>query len=87
MRNLHNFIDEKHGKESLCLLWELESLQIKDNDYKNHNRFTLRYLSKDLVSVSAKLKSTIKTMRAKEIIHKAERQLLQEGVKAINNIF
>ena len=59
MRILHNFIKEKHGKESLHLLWECESLQIKDSDYKNHCRFTFRCLSKDLISVSVKLKSTI----------------------------
>ena len=76
MRNLCNFIEEKHGKESLCLLWEWESLDVKDSDYKNHCGFTLGCLSKDLIPVSFRLKSTINTRRAKQIIHKAERQLL-----------
>ena len=75
-------MEEKHGKESLCLLWEWECLQIKDNDYRNHCTFTL-CLIKDLIPV--RLKSTIITRRAKEIIHKAERQLLQDIVKGINS--
>ena len=72
MRNLQRFIEEKHGKESLHLPWEWEILQIKDSDYKNHDRFTLRCLRKDLVPVCVKLKSTIKSRRANQIINKAE---------------
>ena len=79
-------MEEKHGKESLHLLWEWESLQIKDSDYRNHHRFTLRCLSKDLILVSVRFKSTINTRRAKPIIHKAERQLPQDSIKAINCI-
>ena len=79
-------LKRKRWKESLCLLQEWESLQIKDSDCRIHCRFTFRCLSKDLIPVSVKLKSKIKTRRAKQIIHKAERQLLQDRVKAINNI-
>ena len=84
MRN--DFIKEKHGKESLCSLWEWESLESKDSDYRNHWRFTLRCLSKGLIPVSVRLISTINTRTAKQIIHKAERQLLQDRVKGINGI-
>ena len=83
---IHNFMEEKHGKESLHLLFEWEGLQIKDSDYRNHHRFTLTYLSKDFIPVSVRLKSTINTKRAKQIIHKAERRLLQDRVKAIISI-
>ena len=68
------------------LLWEWESLHTKDRDYKNQHRFTLRCLGKNLIAVSVKLASTIKTRRAKQIIHKVEGQLLQDRVKAINSI-
>ena len=34
-------MEEKHGKESLYLLQEWESLEAKDSDYRNHCRFTL----------------------------------------------
>ena len=56
------------------------------SDYKNHRIFTLRCLHKDLVPVSIKLKSTLTTSKARQIIRKAEKDLLQARVKAINNI-
>ena len=79
-------IEEKHGKQSLCLLQEWESLEIKDSDYRNHCRFTLRCFSKDLIPISVRLKSSINTGTAKHITHKAERQLLQDRVNGINSI-
>ena len=86
MRNLHKFIEEKHGKDSLHLLWEWESLEIKDSDYRNHWRFTSRCISKDLIPVSVKLRSTINIRTAKEIIQWAERQLLQDRAMGIIGI-
>ena len=56
------------------------------SDYRNHQRFTLRCLNKDLSPVSVRLKSTVNNKRAKQIIHRAERQLLQDRVKGINGI-
>ena len=43
-------------------------------------------LSKDLIPVSVRLKSTINTSKAKQIVYEAERQLLQDRVKGINGI-
>ena len=80
------FIEEKHGKESLCLLQEWESLEIKYSDYRNHQRFTLRSISKDLITVSVRLKSTINSRRAKQIIHRTEKQLFQDRVRGVNGI-
>ena len=68
------------------LLQEWESLEIKESDYRNHQRFTLRCIGNDVISVSVRLKSTINSRRAKQIIHRAERQLLQDTVKEINGI-
>ena len=63
-----------------------ERLQLKASDYKNHRIFTLRCLHKDLILASIKLKSTLKTEKARKIIRKAEKDLLQARVKAINRI-
>ena len=52
----------------------------------NHRIFTLRCVNKDLVPVSIKLKTTIKTEKARKITRKAERDLLQARVKSINSI-
>ena len=65
---------------------EWERLQLRSSDYKNHRIFSLRCLYKDLIPVSIKLKSTLDTSRAKQIIRKAEKDLLQARIKAINNI-
>ena len=64
---------------------EWERLQLRSSDYKNHRIFSLRCLHKDLVPVSIKIKSTLDTSKARQIIRKAEKDLLQARVKAINN--
>ena len=63
-----------------------ERLWLRASDYKNHRIFTLRCIHKDLILVKIKLKTTIKTDRAKKIVRKAEKDLLQARVKAINSI-
>ena len=54
-------------------------------DFANHQRFTLRCLAEDLVPVSICLKQSIRTPRGLQIIRKAERSLLNERVRSINN--
>ena len=86
MRNLHQIILQEYGLEVLHLFRDWERLQLRALDYKNHRIFTLRCIHKDLVPVSIKLKTTIKTDKAMKIIRNAERNLLQARVKAINSI-
>ena len=86
MRNLHQIILQEYGLEVQCLLRDWERLWLRASDYKNHRIFTLRCLHKDLVPVSIKLKSTLKTERAKKIVRKAEKDLIQARIKAINSI-
>ena len=54
-------------------------------DFENHCRFSLRCLSKDIIPVSVRLKSNIKTPKGRYIVKKAERALLNERVRSINN--
>ena len=68
------------------LFRDWERLQLRALYYKNHRIFTLKCIHKDLIPVSIKLKSTLKTERAKKIVRKAEKDLLQARVKAINSI-
>ena len=71
-------------------MWHLfrdwKRLQLRASNYKNHRIFTLRCLHKDLIPVSIKLKSTLITEKARKIIRKAEKDLLQARIKAINSI-
>ena len=86
MRNLHQILLQEYGLEASCLFRDWERLWLRASDYKNHRIFTLRCLHKDLIPVSIKLKSTLKTEKARKIIRKAEKDLLQARVKAINSI-
>ena len=86
MRNLHQIILQEYGLEAWHLFRDWKRLWLRESDYKNHRIFTLRCLHKDLVPVNTKLKSTLKTKRAKEIIRKAEKDLIQARIKAINSI-
>ena len=54
-------------------------------EFKNHRRFTLRCLSKGLIPVSIKLKTKVQTPKGNQIIRKAERMLMNERVRSINN--
>ena len=86
MKNLHLILLQQYGIEAWHLFRDWERLWLRDSDYKNHRIFTLRCLHKDLVPVSIKLKSTLKTVKARQIIKKAEKDLLQARVKAINTL-
>ena len=61
-------------------------MRLRSSDYKNHRIFSLRCIHKELILVSIKLKSTLDTPKARQIIRKAEKDLLQARIKAINNI-
>ena len=85
MRNLHLILLQEYGIEAQHLFRDWERLQLRASDYKNHKIFNLRCLHKDLVPVNIKLKSTLTTSKARQIIRKAEKDLLQARVKVINN--
>ena len=86
MRNLHLILHQEFGIEAKHLFREWERLRLRSSDYTNHRIFSLRCLYKDLIPVSIKLKSTLDTSRARQIIRKVEKDLLQARIKAINNI-
>ena len=86
MRNLHQILLQEYGVEVWCLFRDWERLRLRASDYKNHRIFTLRCIHKDLVPISIKLKTTIKSVKARQIIRKAEKDLLQTRVKAINSV-
>ena len=86
MRNLHKFILENYRIESLRLPRDWEKFQLRQCDYKNHRIFTIRCIHSELAPVSIKLKSTLKSERAKKILRMGEKQLLQTRFKSINSL-
>ena len=86
MRNVNNILLQEDGIEVQRLFRLWEKLRIRASEYKNHRIFTLRCLHNDLIPVSIKLKSTLKSTRANKILRKAEKDLLQARIKTINFI-
>ena len=85
MRNIHSYLVSEYGKESVEIYWRWEIYEYKMVDFQNHRCFSLRCLSKDVIPTSVRLKSNIRTPKAKYIIRKAERALLNERIRSINN--
>ena len=85
MRSLHAFIKEKFGQRSIFLMWQWENLEKKMANYRNHQRFTIKCLKKEVIPVSIRLKTNIKTSKGLQIIGRAEKQLLNECIRSINN--
>ena len=85
MRNIHTYIESEYGKENDQIFRHWEKLEYKMADFENHQRFSLRCLSKDIIPVSVRLKSNIKTSKGRYIVRKVERALLNERVRSINN--
>ena len=58
---------------------------LKISNYKNHRRFSPKYLRKAVIPVSLKLKNIIRTFRSDCIIYQVEKKLLNERIRNINN--
>ena len=76
---------QEYGQNNVKTFRQWEKLEIKIAEFKNHRRFTLRCLSKGLISVSIKLKTKVQTPKGKQILRKAERMFMNERVISINN--
>ena len=85
MRNIHALIGTEFGEENVTILRKWEQLEKKIADFSNHRRLTLRCMSQKITPTSLKLKSNIRTPRGKRILHGAEKQLVDECIRSINN--
>ena len=77
---------DKLSSTTVDLFKDWERFKLRDCNYRNHRILTLKCISKELVPVGIRLKTTIKTEKARKIIRKAEKDLLQARVKSINSI-
>ena len=71
--------------ENVRLFWQWKRLECKMVDFQNHRRFSLRCLSADIISVTIKLKSNIRSPKGYSIITKAEKVILNERIRTVNN--
>ena len=85
MRNIHTHLRSEYGIESVRLFHQWERIKGKMADFKNHRRFSLRCLSEAVILVSIKLRSDIRTPKVQYIIRRAEKALLNERIRSVNN--
>ena len=78
-------LGKEYDGESVKIFCQWEKYERKMADFANHRRFTLRCLSKGMVPVSIHLQRNVKTPKGLQIIKRAERALLNERVRSINN--
>ena len=71
--NVLAVIKQEYGWEGIFLMCKWEKLEKKMSDFRNHRRFTIKCLKNDLVPVSVRLKTNIRTTKGLEIIRKAEK--------------
>ena len=75
----------EYGRENVKIFRRWEKYERKMADFANHRRFTVRCLSKGLVPVSIHLTKNIKTPKGLQIVRRAERALMNERIRSINN--
>ena len=89
MINLPKNIKEKYGLEAIQQLHSWEKSVIKASDYKNHRIFMLKCMGHNLIPINIRLKPTKSkqyiSANARKIIERAERQLMQDRGRTINN--
>ena len=85
MRSFHTHLATEYGRENVKIFRRWEKYERKMADFANHRRFTLRCLSKGLVPVSICLTKNIKTPKGLQIVRRAERALMNERIRSINN--
>ena len=85
MRRLPYIIEQEFGRNTLDLYQKLGRTVLKISNYKNHRRFSLRCLGNGVIPVSLKTKNNIRTYKSNCIIHHAEKKLLNERIRNINN--
>ena len=61
-------------------------IEKKMANYRNHRRFSIKCLKQEVIPVSVKLKTSIHTTKALQIIRRAEKQLVNECIRSINNM-
>ena len=83
--NLISDLRTKYGEESVKTFRKWEITVKKMADFRNHRRFTLKCIKASITPVSCKLKNPLKSSKSYNIIQKAEKQLLYERIRNINN--
>ena len=82
----YNEIKEKYGVNTIRLIKELESISLKIGRSKSHLRFNLQCKHTDIIPKYLKLKSPIKGNLTRNVLHAAEKSLLNIRIKELNEV-
>ena len=85
MRNIHQHIKAEYGLENVKIVLAMGKIGMKDSRFQNHRRFSLRCLNADSIPVSIRLRSNIRSPKGNNIIKGAEKALLNERIRMVNN--
>ena len=83
--NLFKDIRENYGQKTVKSVCDLEGFGKKIAKHHNHLVFTLRCKELCITPRCLHLKCPINTSKARDIIDKAQQQLLRERIRVINN--
>ena len=84
IENIHKFIRNKYGQDSLKQVRIYERTARKVADFRNHLRFHLRCLKEDCMPRSIRLSPNVTGHRADKILRSAEHKLLNERITQNN---
>ena len=83
--NLFKDIRNNYGQTTVKTIRDYENNEQKVARHRNHLVFTLRCKDESLIPPSLKLKCPIKSSNAKRIVEKAQKDLVRERIRVINN--
>ena len=83
--NLFNHIRQSYGQNTVKHLRDYENCEKKIQRHRNHLVFSLRCRDLNLTPSSIKLRCPVNTKKAKDIIKRAEKALIRERIRMVNN--
>ncbi|XP_072046302.1 uncharacterized protein [Amphiura filiformis] len=83
--NLFNHVRQSYGQNTVKHLRDLENCEKKIQRHRNHLVYSLRCRDQKLTPPSLKLRCPVNTNKAKDIIKRAEKGLIRERIRVVNN--
>ncbi|XP_072033096.1 uncharacterized protein [Amphiura filiformis] len=83
--NLFNHVRQSYGQSTVKHLRDLENCEKKIQRHRNHLVYSLRCRDQKLTPPSLKLRCPVNTNKAKDIIKRAEKGLIRERIRVVNN--
>ena len=83
--NLFKDLRSRYGQEAVKHVRDLENLEKKIARHRNHLTFTHRCKDNGITPTSLKIRCPINTVRARNIIKKAQKELVRERIRVVSN--